>query len=145
MEIPSSELFESIISKQKDEGHNNGIERSYKSIIISLEEYEMVASSPGKFCLLIVDDEGELFSEWYFYHSLDGRLVMFIKTIFPWLDYNKSNISWSWQDKAPSKPLEEEVCIMPSFLERSCTRFDCVCYKHGRKCCEIYGVGPDFD
>lgn len=73
---PTVGLFENIISTQSCQGHNGGVFRQYTSISVDPNEYRRVLSTPGSFC--VTPTSGAGISQWYFYHTLDGRLVTMI-------------------------------------------------------------------
>ena len=141
---PTSELFENIILNQLPEGHNGGLMRQYRARVASSSDYQRVVSVSGEFCETPTGGSG--YSQWYLYHTRDGRLVTIIKNH----GWNDESI-WSWQDNFSKSSIiieeetdDDEPPLLPPVLKQTCTRFNCICWMEGKKCCEAYKIGPDF-
>ena len=65
------------------------------------------------------------------------------------LDYKLSLLVNRKVDVKPTTNDENEIedLIIPEkpVLVQTCTRYNCICWKHGGKCCETYKIGPDYD
>jgi hypothetical protein len=132
------------------------LERQYRNMYILQEDIDRVRNNKGEHCFAPVSGSG--YCSWYFYHTMDDRLVFIIET---WRNEQKQ---WTWQYGVPPEREVPENIVLddivldydndydnvivedldlpqePPELIRSCTRFDCHCPNEGRRACSTYST-----
>lgn len=132
-------FFENIVNSQEP-AHLC----QYRNAYISEEDLDRVTTTKGEFSDALVTGSGD--SVWYFYHTLDGRHVFVINIGDKWswqlgrpgktIGVNVNDDLWSWEDM-PQLMLPQ-LMPQPTFLQRSCTPFDCHCKEQGLRECSTY-------
>lgn len=145
--------FEEIVNNR----HPAFLERRYRNMYVLQEDIDRVRNNRGEHCFAPVSGSG--YCSWYFYHTMDDRLVFIIETL------RNEQKHWTWQYGVPP---EREVPVNivlddivldydndydnniivedldlpqePPELIRSCTRFDCHCQNEGRRACSTYST-----
>ena len=130
-------FFENIVNNQEPALLYNPYRNSY----ISEEDINKVTTTKGAFV------SGD--SKWYYYHTLDGRLVFVLNIGDNWswqlcsledekyeIPIGRWNNLWSLEDGG--FVYKGEAQLMPTFLQRSCTQFDCHCNEQGLRECSTY-------
>jgi len=130
------------------------LERQYRHMYVVQEDIDRVRNNKGEHCFAPVSGSG--YCSWYFYHTMDDRLVFIIET---WANEQKH---WTWQYGVPPEHevsediilddivLEYDNIVVEDFIDetdgpqepprliRSCTRYDCHCPEEGRRACSTY-------
>jgi hypothetical protein len=142
--------FEEIVNNQP----SAFLERQYRNMYVLQEDIDRVRNNKGEHCFAPVSGSG--YCTWYFYHTIDDRLVFIIET---WVNHQKH---WTWQYGVPPErelradiflddivldcdnlvveDLEDLDIQGPPQLIRSCTRFDCHCAEGARRACSTYST-----
>jgi hypothetical protein len=126
--------FEEIVNNQSPAL----LERQCRNMYISQEDADRVKNNKGEHCCPVITGSG--YSNWYFYHTMDDRLVFVIKI---W-NSNQQDENWSctWQYGVVDD-IDVETDDIPQGhpqLIRSCTRFDCHCPEQGIRACSTYNT-----
>ena len=108
------------------------LDRQYREMVVDFESISRVENNRGEYCDAPVSGAG--YSSWYYYHTMDDRLVFIIES------YGRLESSWSWQYGSPPRSHEEGIPNQAPQLIRSCTRFDCNCVEEGRRPCSTYNL-----
>jgi len=80
--------FEKIVTSKKEAT----LQRQYRDAYINYDDYWRVVNNKGEYSSFATSGSG--YSQWYFYHTLDDRLVCVIKSFS----------SLSWQNQKPPEP-----------------------------------------
>ena len=145
------EIFEEIVNNEPE----SPLPRLYREMLVSQNDIDRVRNNRGEYCSAPVSGSG--YSGWYFYHTMDDRLVFMIvsygdreywswqygvppESVANWSLPATADITWSLPQEYInwSVPPEEEEIHAPLQLLRSCTRFSCACTEQGRRPCSTY-------
>ena len=88
--------FENIVNNQPQAF----LQRQYREMFVSHSDWQRVMDNRGEHCEVAVGGSG--YSQWFFYHTVDDRLVFVIRSFSTNGDY------WSWQMGQPPQPVEME-------------------------------------
>ena len=87
------------------------LHRQYRELYISPEDYKRVYEKKGEYCEVVVSGGG-MYSNWYFYHTMDDNFVYIIQ--------NMISDEFSWQSGCPQAPeiQDDEFSVQDlSFME----------------------------
>ena len=113
MSYPSIEDFEEVVNKT-----STFLECQYRNMYVLKDEIDRVRNNKAEYCIAPVT--GSDYCSWYFYHTMDDRLVFIIESLA------NEDKQWTWQYGVPPE-LEVHIVDGPPRLIRSCTRYDCHC------------------
>ena len=116
--------FEEIVNNQTPAF----LERQYRNMYVCQQDIDRVRNNRGEHCFASVSGSG--YSSWYFYHTMDDRLVFIIET---WLNGQK-HLTWQY-GVPPEREVIDAIVIDDIILENDNVIVDEIDIKY-----EEYGI-----